>query len=572
MFTKENLLRCEVFPAELPPCFGTNSMAVCADDIINVANTTNQKYSIPLKYSGYKSEGSRRKFAIPNPYHYCKAVDTIVNRESEISVILKKSSYSLTAPIEKPVKEHQAYAKRSGSIADTKEEIEKQYLDNRYEIRLDISAFFDSIYTHSIPWAIHGIAVAKKKRNDMSLLGNQLDKCMQAMNYNQTNGILVGNAASRIIAEIILCTIDEAIQKKFPQITCRRFVDDYYIYTQDSGKVQEIISFIRTNLAQYELSFNENKIQINESPFLYGKPWVEEIKQYMHLQQDVFLSKLIMEYNSHKDIAIVKYGLKVISQCRYAAKNWPAMQSRIINLWVRFPSLSDHVLPLLWHNKERLNKTILKNAIYSVIDESLLLNREQELIWAVWYAKVFDITLSQPYIVKVLKSTNDVAVIVMLDYIYIKGIQNTSRIKTQLTAIYDKLVQDDTDDSGKKDQLMWSARWLLAYEADRNAWLNINGRTFNYAQKNPFFKELLAKNVMFYDTAYMYESPPKKTRNYEYATRSEMYNAINKLQKMITERLKAEGILDRFSMTHEEEELYEEFVRAWEEEESVYVG
>lgn len=119
---------------------------------------------------------------------------------------------------------------------------------------------------------------------------------------------------------------------------------------------------------------------------------------------------------------------------------------------------------------------------------------------------------------------------------------------------------------------MWSARWLLAYEADRNAWLNINGRTFNYAQKNPFFKELLAKNVMFYDTAYMYESPPKKTRNYEYATRSEMYNAINKLQKMITERLKAEGILDRFSMTHEEEELYEEFVRAWEEEESVYVG
>lgn len=117
----------------------------------------------------------------------------------------------MTAPIEKKVKPHQAYAKRSESIADTKEEIERQYQDNRYEIRLDISSFFDSIYTHSIPWAIHTIAVAKKKRNDKTLLGNKLDKCMQSMNYNQTNGILVGNAVSRIVSEIILCTIDEAI-------------------------------------------------------------------------------------------------------------------------------------------------------------------------------------------------------------------------------------------------------------------------------------------------------------------------------------------------------------------------
>ena len=73
MFTRENLLRAEVFPAELPPCFSTKSLAVCATDVIGVANASNQTYSIPLKYSGYKSESSRRKFAIPNPYHYCNS-------------------------------------------------------------------------------------------------------------------------------------------------------------------------------------------------------------------------------------------------------------------------------------------------------------------------------------------------------------------------------------------------------------------------------------------------------------------------------------------------------------------
>ena len=67
MFTRENLLRTEVFPAELPPCFGTSTLARCINEVMGVANASNQTYSIPLKYSGYKSESSRRKFAIPNP-------------------------------------------------------------------------------------------------------------------------------------------------------------------------------------------------------------------------------------------------------------------------------------------------------------------------------------------------------------------------------------------------------------------------------------------------------------------------------------------------------------------------
>lgn len=572
MLSRENLLRNEVFPAELPPCFGTNTLADHATEAIIAANAFTQRYSIPLKFSGYKTESSRRKFAIPNPYHYCKAVDVIVQNDGHISTIFKKSSFSLTSPIDKKAKPHQAYAKKSASIADTKEAIERQFQNNRYEIRLDISSFFDSIYTHSIPWAIHTIPVAKKNQRDSKLLGNQLDKCMQAMNYNQTNGILVGNAVSRIISEIILCTLDEAIEKKFPEISCCRFVDDYYIYTKESGKIQEIISFIRNILTQYELSFNETKLQINESPFLYGKPWVEQIRQYIHLQPDVFLSRLIMEYNVHRDIAIIKYGLKVIAQCRYHTKNWPPMQSRLINILVRFPSLADHIIPILWSNKDKLNKTMLKKALYSIIDESLLLNREQELIWAVWYAKVFDIALAQPYIISILKSSTDVAIIILLDYIYTKGLNTKAAIKQQISLLHDSLVLEDVDNDGKSNQLMWTSRWLLAYEADKNKWLNVNGKVFNYAQKNQFFKELLTKGVTFYNSSFVYDEPAKGTRNYEYATRSELYSSINKLKKLIHERLKKEGEQDRLTMTPDEAELYEEFIHAWEQEETVYIG
>lgn len=571
MFDLKRLLQHEFFPAELPPCFSSDDLAANAQHAIQATSMLSREYSIPLIYSGYKSETARRKFAVPNPYHYCKAVDCIVQLESTLKPIFEKSPYSLTAPVDRVPKATQPYAKRSSSIAETKQEIELLYQDNRYEIRLDINSFFDNIYTHTIPWAIHGISVAKKKKNDRTLLGNQVDKHIRSMNYDQTNGILVGNALSRIVSEIILCTIDSQIHEQFPDVSCCRFVDDYYIYTKRSTQVQEIIAFIRGCLSKYELNFNESKLQINESPFLYGKPWIEQVKQYIHLQPDVFLSKLIMEYNTYKDIAIIKYGLTVIAQCRYTVTSWPAMQSRLINLWVRFPSLSDRILPILWKNKTLLKMRGFKAAIYSVIDEALLLNREQELIWAVWFIKVFNIQISQDYMIRVLQSSNELAIIIMLDIICSSDAKNKPKIMQQRRSLRDELIAEDIDDKGESNTLMWTSHWLLAYEATRMKWLNLpNEDPFVFARKNTFFRELLLKSVKFYNPQFTYTEPSPYTKNYEYATRTELYASLNKLKKLIAERLKREGVDAQTELTEEEEALYEEFVDILEENEFVY--
>jgi len=570
MFNTENLLRNEVFPAELPPCFSTDDLATNASFAITTSNSFGQNYSIPLTYSGYKSESSRRKFALPNPYHYCKAVDFFINNESQIKAILEKSKYSLTAPIDRQPRQEQAYAKRSNTVLDTKREIECLFQENRYEIRLDINAFFDNIYTHCIPWAVHGITVAKKHRNDMTLLGNQLDKLMRALNYDQTNGILVGNAVSRIVSEIILCTIDEQISKKFPEISCCRFVDDYYIYISNSSQIQEIISYIRTCLARYELSFNENKIRITEGPFLYGNPWVEEIKQYIHLQPDVFLTKLIIEYNKSKDIAILKYGLKVISCYHYTKNNWSAMQSRLISLWTHFPSLSDRIIDIFLNNKDLLKINALKRAIYSVIDESILLNKDQELIWAVWFVKTFNISISQAYITKVLKTTNELAIIIMLDIVHSSNLENVASILQQRRNLHNYLKSEDTNEKGLSNSLMWTAHWLLAYESTKNQWLKLPGIPFEYAKKNQFFNELLNRNVKFYNPDFSYSNSSNKFHNHEFATRSELYNALRKMKKSILENLKSTDLETSSSFTPVEEDLFRKFIEALQADETIY--
>lgn len=570
MFDVDSLLRYEVFPAELPPCFNTGDLATNASSAIAAANSFGHAYSIPLTYSGYKSESSRRKFALPNPYHYCKAVDFVVNNDAQIKAILEKSKYSLTAPIDRQTKQGQPYAKRSNSVLETKRQIECLYQDNRYEVRLDINAFFDNIYTHCIPWVVHGIAMAKKHRRDNTLIGNQLDTLMRSLNYDQTNGILVGNAVSRIVSEIILCTIDEQISKKFPRISCCRFVDDYYIYTSDSSQIQEIISYIRTCLAQYELSFNENKIKISEGPFLYGNPWVEEIKQYIHLQPDVFLSKLIIEYNTHKDISILKYGLKIIEHHHYTKSNWPAMQSRLINLWTRFPSLSDRIINIFWKNKDLIKVNVLKRAIYSVIDESILLNREQELIWAVWFIKVFNISISQSYVIKVLKTTNELAIIIMLDIVHTLGQENASAILQQRKNLHNLLQGDDVDDKGNPNSLMWTSHWLLAYESTKNHWLKLPGIPFEYATKNYFFNELLIRNIKFYDPNFSYGNPPDHIHSPEFATRSELYIALQKMKKSILSHLKDSVAEQPELPTPESEDIFNKFIEALQADETFY--
>ena len=553
MLNSKDLLMNEYFPSELPPCFSTISLAENQEKVFEALSNVGRNYSIPLKYSGYKSETSRRKFAIPNPYHYCKAVKLLVDNKDDLKSIFLASAYSLTAPKKGPSKNGQAYAKRSSCVADSKREIENCFQNNKFEIRLDINSFFDNIYTHSIPWAIHGISYAKANRSNPSLLGNQIDFAMRALNYEQTNGVLVGNAVSRIVSEIILCKIDKQIKNKFPSIECCRFVDDYYIYTTDIGQIQQIIAFIRGALAQYELSFNENKIQINESPFLYGKPWVEEIKQYAHLPSDVFITQLIAAYKTYKDISIFRYGLKILYHCKFNASNWSTIQSRLINLWSSFPSLSDQIIKIFLKNRDKIKSTALKKAIYCIIDESILLNREQELIWAVWFLKVFDIKASKEYILKILESNNELAIIIMLSIIDKEGRKKESRIKDQLKKIRENLEKDDIDDKGNANALMWSSHWLLSYEANRNKWLNFPDDPFEYARKNSFFKSLLELDIKFFDVNFEYELPDESLSNLEFVTRSELYGTINKMRREILEKQK---IL--FKGAHQEETLKED--------------
>jgi hypothetical protein len=74
----------------------------------------------------------------------------------------------------------------------------------------DVKNCYPSMYTHSIAWALHGKGAARRRRRDLTLLGNRLDKLFQSANDGCTNGIPIGPAVSDLVAELVVSARQEA--------------------------------------------------------------------------------------------------------------------------------------------------------------------------------------------------------------------------------------------------------------------------------------------------------------------------------------------------------------------------
>lgn len=185
---------------------------------------------------------------------------------------------------------------------------EFQRLEQRYNFLMDfdISKCFYHIYTHSITWAIKDKESAKLNSNKITF-ENIFDKLMQHSNYNETNGIVVGPEISRIFAEIILQQVDLNVLSKLDKMQLkfgidydvRRYVDDYFVFSNNSETLEIIKKEFQKELQFYKLYLNPNKGDIKISPFLsniaVGKL---ELKEYMI----EFYNNLFEEHNVDDEV------------------------------------------------------------------------------------------------------------------------------------------------------------------------------------------------------------------------------------------------------------------------------
>jgi len=155
--------------------------------------------------------------------------------------------------------------------------LERKY---KYLAKLDISKFFGHIYTHSVCWAVKSKKFAKNPKNRGSdHFEGALDKLFQDSNYGETNGILIGPEFSRIFSEIILQKIDCNLIKTIEDLynksngdeyVVKRYVDDYFIFSNEKQTIKEIEVTLSSELEHYKLYLNESKKIIIKRPFITG--------------------------------------------------------------------------------------------------------------------------------------------------------------------------------------------------------------------------------------------------------------------------------------------------------------
>ncbi|MGL0956866.1 antiviral reverse transcriptase Drt3b [Vibrio vulnificus] len=146
-----------------------------------------------------------------------------------------------------------------------------------YLAKLDITQCFDSIYTHSIAWAVFKKDYAKKNLSKTKdTFANKFDQLMQRINYNETNGILIGPELSRIFSEIILQSVDNDVIKSLDLSSCKlgkdyqiyRYVDDYFVFYNDDDTFSKIRESLQESLKVYKLSLNSHKEEVYSRPII----------------------------------------------------------------------------------------------------------------------------------------------------------------------------------------------------------------------------------------------------------------------------------------------------------------
>jgi hypothetical protein len=175
-------------------------------------------------------------------------------------------------------------------------------------LKIDIAKCFDSIYTHTISWALFNKPIIKDNiDNSHGTFSGLFDKLMQTLNANETNGIVIGPEFSRIFAEIILQQIDKDILNNLQGNDCTkklfhkrdyeifRYVDDYFIFFNDEEDKEMILKEFKLCLKEYKLYLNDSKSAI------YSKPIITEISIAKQKISDLFNETLFLKENKEDD-------------------------------------------------------------------------------------------------------------------------------------------------------------------------------------------------------------------------------------------------------------------------------
>ncbi len=495
----KELLEKGYFPSELPAPFTTReyAAAICSPSL-----PTSHPYTFGKKGPKYNSKCAvfnlarrgrlRRVLSVPNPVNYYHSAKSIADNWADIAAHYRKSDQALSRPVV-DTSRALGWEKGFSELSDAKL---KTRSASKYILKADISNFYPSIYTHSIPWALHTKPVAKGAFGFSASIGNQIDTHIRNCQEMQTKGVPIGPDASFVIAEIIMTAIDEMlipiVGKKY-----HRYIDDFEFGCGSLQQAEATLARLQEILEHFELALNSSKTKIVESPCSLDPVWLHDLKNFKFrrgkIQQKndlLHYFDLVIDYlYRYPDEPVVKYAILRSSSRLVYKNNWPSYQNIILQWSIAEPGILPIALDFIKFYESKgfaIDKAELKETLEFLIAEHSPMGHTSEVSYAIFGMILFGLTFSNEVVDILSQIENPFIALLTLD-----AQQQGLIPKSYAFSLWQSLMT-----AGE----LKTSNWPLAYEAMIKGWLP-SATGVDYLSTDDGFKYLQAKNVHFYDTS-----------------------------------------------------------------------
>lgn len=494
----QDLLSRGYFPIQLPVGFSTTQLAENIEALQaswdEALDGRGRILSQSERFSVARSSYSRRTTSIPNPVNFYGLAKDICRYWPQIQEHFNKSEISRSIP----GAGGSLRAIELTKFTDLYEERVRRSAGARYALVTDISSYFPTIYTHTIPWALHTKALAKANRGKSDqYFGNALDQRCMGTQDGQTIGLPIGPDTSHIIAEMIGVAIDDSIRDAlggWPKGF--RYVDDFTFFFNTREEAERALAVIIKCVSAFELQINASKTKIVEVRELVQESWKYTLKKLnvspkrRQQKDDIhhYFEVLFSLEARFKDESLVKYGLKQLSSTIIKKSNWPIAEAYLLKCGYGFPNTLQVITQILvtYHRHQyELNREALGDFCRNLLGSASAANHHSETAWLLWLCKELGISLEAPLVQQVLQMESSVCSLIALDL-------------NQSGLVAGELNLADLEPLATGQALVGN-NWMLAYEGGRRRWLsNLN---LEFIQGEPCFAAMLAAGVGFYSEA-----------------------------------------------------------------------
>lgn len=494
------------FPRELPPPFTTASLATQIDQhaaALPAEYAGSQPSSRPVRHHLVRPGNLPRRFSIPNPTAAVAVARIVADNWGDLEAKHRQSHLSLSRPRFSATTSPRARA-LAWSFPQREQEARRAETraTARYIARADVSLFYPSIYTHSIPWALHGKVYAKQNQGP-GILGNDLDRAIQRGQHNQTVGIPIGPDWSLAISELVLSDVDARLQDRFPHLQGMRRIDDYEFGCESQEDAEEVLAHLRASLAEYELQLNSGKTHIAAAPDHLTLDWLSDLRDFqlresVRGQHDDLLTYFDLAARHARNsstAAPLKFAAGRMRYLQLRFQNWPLLQYLLMQAALAEPDcIRNAGIALHIHSQRGLpiDRQKLQELLSLLISRHSRRGGSSEVAWAIWTALVFGIEIPDAAVEDLGSTADPIVALLALDA-QARGFVKTLDTTSWLAA----LTKDD----------LRTEQWLLSYEAAVQGWLG----TPAHVHQHPEFDVLEQWDVRFYDSE-RWLNPPVPVR------------------------------------------------------------